>query len=71
MATLGAARAGDAGGGFAVVAEEVRAPADASAGRSDDIARQVAEAPAVAGQAGRAIGRVDELDAGMSGQGDA
>ncbi|WP_431835897.1 methyl-accepting chemotaxis protein [Cellulomonas sp. Y8] len=70
-ATIEAARAGEAGRGFAVVAEEVRALADDSAGRSDDIARQVAEAQAVAEQAGRAIGRIDEIVAGMSGQVDA
>jgi methyl-accepting chemotaxis protein len=67
-ATIEAARAGEAGRGFAVVAQEVRALADDSAGRSDDIARQVAEAQAVAEQAGRAIGRIDEVVAGMSGQ---
>ncbi|TKR23357.1 chemotaxis protein [Cellulomonas hominis] len=67
-ATIEAARAGEAGRGFAVVAEEVRALADDSAGRSDDIARQVAEAQAVAEDAGRAIGRIDEIVAGMSGQ---
>lgn len=67
-ATIEAARAGEAGRGFAVVAQEVRALADDSAGRSDDIARQVAEAQAVAEQAGRAIGRIDEIVAGMSGQ---
>lgn|GEM_PF-637261 len=67
-ATIEAARAGEAGRGFAVVAEEVRALADDSAGRSDDIARQVAEAQAVAEQAARAIGRIDEIVAGMSDQ---
>jgi methyl-accepting chemotaxis protein len=67
-ATIEAARAGEAGRGFAVVAEEVRALADDSAGRSDDIARQVAEAQAVADEAGRAIGRIDEIVAGMSDQ---
>lgn len=67
-ATIEAASAGEAGRGFAVVAQEVRALADDSAGRSDDIARQVAEAQAAAEEAGRAIGRIDEIVAGMSGQ---
>ena len=70
-ATIEAARAGEAGRGFAVVAQEVRSLADDSAGRSDDIARQVAEAQAVAEQAGRAIGRIDDIVAGMSSQVDA
>ncbi|WP_454051275.1 methyl-accepting chemotaxis protein [Cellulomonas sp. Marseille-Q8402] len=67
-ATIEAARAGDAGRGFSVVAEEVRTLADDSAGRSDDIARQVVAAQAAADQAVRAIGRIDEIVAGMSGQ---
>ncbi|MEN1975647.1 methyl-accepting chemotaxis protein [Cellulomonas sp. P4] len=67
-AAIEAARAGDAGRGFAVVADEVRTLADDSAGRSDDIARQVVAAQAAAEEAGRAIGRIDEIIAGMSTQ---
>lgn len=67
-ATIEAARAGEAGRGFSVVAEEVRALADDSARRSDDIARQVVAAQAAADEAGRAIGRIDEIVAGMSAQ---
>lgn len=70
-ATIEAARAGEAGRGFAVVASEVRSLADDSAGRSDDIARQVVAAQAAADEAGRAIGRIDDIIAGMSEQVDA
>lgn len=67
-ATIEAARAGEAGRGFSVVAEEVRTLADDSARRSDDIARQVVAAQAAADEAGRAIGRIDQIVAGMSDQ---
>ncbi len=67
-AAIEAARAGEAGRGFAVVADEVRTLADDSAGRSDDIARQVVAAQAAAEDAGRAIGRIDEIIDGMSTQ---
>ncbi|RMI13724.1 methyl-accepting chemotaxis protein [Cellulomonas triticagri] len=67
-ATIEAARAGEAGRGFAVVASEVRALADDSAGRSEDIARQVVAAQAAADDAGVAIGRIDEIIAGMAAQ---
>lgn len=67
-AAIEAARAGEAGRGFAVVADEVRTLADDSAGRSDDIARQVVAAQAAAEDAGRAIERIDEIIGGMSEQ---
>ncbi len=67
-AAIEAARAGDAGRGFAVVADEVRTLADDSAGRSDDIARQVVATQAAADEAGRAIGRIDEIIGGMTDQ---
>jgi methyl-accepting chemotaxis protein len=67
-ATIEAARAGEAGRGFSVVAEEVRTLADHSARRSEDIARQVVAAQAAADEAGRAIGRIDDIVAGMSDQ---
>jgi methyl-accepting chemotaxis protein len=67
-ATIEAARAGEAGRGFAVVAGEVRTLADDSSGRSDDIALQVVAAQAAAEEAGRAIGRIDEIIGGMTAQ---
>jgi methyl-accepting chemotaxis protein len=67
-AAIEAARAGDAGRGFAVVADEVRTLADDSAGRSDDIARQVVATQGAAEEAGRAIGRIDEIIGGMTEQ---
>ncbi len=70
-AAIEAARAGESGRGFAVVAEEVRTLADDSAARSDDIARQVVAAQVAADEAGRALGRIDEIVAGMSTQVDA
>jgi methyl-accepting chemotaxis protein len=67
-ATIEAARAGESGRGFAVVAGEVRTLADDSSGRSDDIALQVVAAQAAAEEAGRAIGRIDEIIGGMTAQ---
>jgi methyl-accepting chemotaxis protein len=67
-ATIEAARAGEAGRGFAVVAGEVRTLADDSSGRSDDIALQVVAAQGAAEEAGRAIGRIDEIIGGMTAQ---
>jgi methyl-accepting chemotaxis protein len=67
-ATIEAARAGESGRGFAVVAGEVRTLADDSAGRSDDIALQVVAAQGAAEEAGRAIGRIDDIIGGMSAQ---
>lgn len=57
-ATIEAARAGEAGKGFAVVASEVKALAEQTAKATDQIASQVGDIQSGAGEAGSAIAEV-------------
>src|SRR6476620_4797759 len=59
-ATIEAARAGEAGRGFAVVASEVKLLAAQTANATEDIARQIAE---IGSATGRAVGSMGEIAA--------
>lgn len=60
-ATIEAARAGEAGRGFAVVASEVKALANQTAGATDEIAQQIASIQSVTGEAVSAIREIQEI----------
>lgn len=64
-ATIEAARAGDAGRGFGVVASEVKALANQTAGATDDIIRQVASIQAVSSEVVGAMDTIRGIVAGM------
>lgn len=59
-ATIEAARAGEAGRGFAVVASEVKALANQTAGATGEIAQQINSIQSVAGEAVEAIREIQE-----------
>jgi len=56
-ANIEAARAGDGGDGFAVVAEEVKKLADETRGHTDDITASLAELQAQSDETSEAVGR--------------
>ena len=60
-ATIEAARAGEAGRGFAVVASEVKALANQTAGATDEIAQQIASIQSVTGEAVDAIREIQDI----------
>ena len=64
-AAIESARAGDAGRGFAIVADEVKSLADATAGSSQDIIQQIERTQRAAGDAVDAISRIAEIIKGM------
>lgn len=65
-ATIEAARAGEAGKGFAVVASEVKALANQTGKATEEIAQQIKEIQSTAGAAAEAITAVDEIIQEMS-----
>jgi len=60
-ATIEAARAGEAGRGFAVVASEVKALANQTAGATGEIGKQIASIQSVTGEAVDAIREIQEI----------
>ena len=60
-ATIEAARAGEAGRGFAVVASEVKALANQTAGATEEISRQIASIQSVTGEAVDAIREIQDI----------
>jgi len=64
-ATIEAARAGEAGKGFAVVASEVKNLANQTARATEEISGQIGRIQSVSGEAAQAIGRIGQSISGI------